>query len=58
MLRKQNGCEDILRFSRIQTLHHCLEVDYHDEEGRLINFLNTEQSENENSEHAKKNVEE
>ena len=28
----QNGSEDILLFSRIQSLHHLLEVDYHDEE--------------------------
>ena len=27
--------EDYLLFSRIQSLHHCLEVDFHDEEDEL-----------------------
>ena len=30
--KTQNDPEDNLLFSRIQSLHHCLELDYHDEE--------------------------
>ena len=32
----QNGSEDCLFFSKIQSLHHFLEVDYHDEEDSSV----------------------
>ena len=32
----QNGSEDDLLISRIQSLHHLFEVDYHDEEERPV----------------------
>ena len=32
----RNDLEDCLLFSRIQSLHHCLEVGFHDEEDALI----------------------
>ena len=34
----QNGSEDNLLFSRIQSLHHLLGVDYHDEEDGLVSL--------------------
>ena len=33
---RQNDPEDNLLFSRIQSLHQCLEVDFHDEEDRSV----------------------
>ena len=36
MIKTQNDPEDYLLFSRIQSLHHCLEVDFHDEEDESV----------------------
>ena len=39
--KTQNYLEDDLLFSRIQSLHHCLNVDFHDEEdGSVSSTLN------------------
>ena len=39
--KTQNDPEDYLLLSRIQSLHHCLEVDFHDEEdGSISSTLN------------------
>ena len=34
--KTQNDPKDYLLFSRIQSLHHCLEVDFHDEEDESV----------------------